>query len=40
LARQIFDGWGIAHMMNWYSGQPITPAFNLQYASRDQGVPN
>lgn len=40
VARQIFDGWGIAHMMNWYSGQPISPAFNLQYASRDQGVPN
>lgn len=40
VARQMFDGWNIAHMINWYSGEPLTPTFGLQYASRDQGVPN
>lgn len=38
--RQVFDGWGIAHMMNFYSGRPLSPTFGLQYANNNQGVPN
>jgi hypothetical protein len=39
-ARQVFDGWGLAHMMNFYSGRALTPTFGLQYASNTQGVAN
>lgn len=39
-ARQVFDGWGIAHMMNFYSGRALTPTFGLQYAGNTQGVAN
>lgn len=39
-ARQVFDGWGIAHMMNFYSGRALTPSFGLQYAGNTQGVAN
>jgi len=38
--RQIFDGWGIAHLMNFYSGRPLSPTFGLQYANNNQGVAN
>jgi hypothetical protein len=38
--RQIFDGWAIAHMMNFYSGRPLTPTFGMQYANNTQGVAN
>jgi hypothetical protein len=37
-ARQVFDGWGLAHMMNFYSGRALTPTFGLQYAGNTQGV--
>jgi hypothetical protein len=40
VARQILDGWGIAHMMNFYSGRPLTPTLGLQYANNNQGVAN
>ncbi len=39
-ARQILDGWGIAHLMNFYSGRSLTPSFGLQYANNTQGVAN
>lgn len=39
-AKQAFDGWSIAHLMNFYSGRALTPTFNLQYANNTQGVPN
>ncbi len=38
--RQLLDGWGIAHLMNFYSGRPLTPTFGLQYANNTQGVAN
>lgn len=38
--RQVFDGWSIAHMMNFYSGRGLTPSFGLQYAGNTQGVAN
>lgn len=40
VARQLLDGWGIAHLMNFYSGRPLTPGISLQYASNTQGVAN
>ncbi|HET8547529.1 MAG TPA: carboxypeptidase regulatory-like domain-containing protein [Bryobacteraceae bacterium] len=40
VGRQILDGWGIAHLMNFYSGRPLTPSFGLQYANNTQGVAN
>lgn len=39
-ARQLFDNWGIAHLMNFYSGQPLTPGISYQYANNTQGVAN
>ncbi|MBN8733478.1 MAG: carboxypeptidase regulatory-like domain-containing protein [Acidobacteria bacterium] len=39
-SRQLLDGWNIAHLMNFYSGQPLTPTFGLQYSSNNQGVAN
>jgi len=39
-ARQLLDGWSIAHLMNFYSGRPLTPGFSLQYSSNTQGVAN
>jgi hypothetical protein len=39
-ARQLFDGWSLAHMMNFYSGRALTPDYNLQYAGNTQGVAN
>jgi outer membrane receptor protein involved in Fe transport len=36
----VFDNWGIAHMMNFYTGQPLTPGISLQYANNTQGVAN
>lgn len=38
--RQLLDGWGIAHLMNFYSGRPLSPTFGLQYANNTQGVAN
>jgi hypothetical protein len=38
--RRVLDGWGIAHLMNFYSGRPLTPTFGLQYANNTQGVAN
>ncbi len=38
--KQLLDGWGIAHLMNFYSGRPLTPTFGLQYANNTQGVAN
>ncbi len=38
--RHLLDGWGIAHLMNFYSGRPLTPTFGLQYANNTQGVAN
>jgi hypothetical protein len=38
--RAIFDGWGIAHLMNFYSGAPLTPTIATQYANNTQGVAN
>ncbi len=40
VARQVLDGWGVAHMMNFYSGRPLTPTLGLQYANNNQGVAN
>jgi hypothetical protein len=40
VARQILDGWGIAHLMNFYSGRSLTPSFGMQYANNTQGVAN
>ncbi|MDZ4800950.1 MAG: carboxypeptidase regulatory-like domain-containing protein [Bryobacteraceae bacterium] len=40
VAKQIFEGWSIAHLMNFYSGRPLTPSFGLQYAGNTQGVAN
>ncbi|MBI4877569.1 MAG: carboxypeptidase regulatory-like domain-containing protein [Acidobacteria bacterium] len=40
VGRQIFDGWGIAHMMNFYSGRGLSPSFGMQYANNTQGVAN
>ncbi|MDZ7638488.1 MAG: hypothetical protein U5J83_09610 [Bryobacterales bacterium] len=40
VAKQVFDGWNVAHLMNFYSGRALTPTFNLQYANNTQGVPN
>jgi hypothetical protein len=40
LGRQLLDGWGIAHLMNFYSGRPLTPSFGLQYSGNTQGVAN
>ncbi|MGH8247406.1 MAG: hypothetical protein ACREUU_13360, partial [Gammaproteobacteria bacterium] len=36
--RQVLDGWSVAHLMNFYSGRPLTPSFGLQYANNTQGV--
>jgi hypothetical protein len=38
--RQILDGWSLAHLINIYSGRPLTPSFGLQYADNTQGVAN
>ncbi|MBL8233309.1 MAG: TonB-dependent receptor [Bryobacterales bacterium] len=38
--RQVFDEWGIAHLMNFYTGQPLTPGISMQYANNTQGVAN
>jgi hypothetical protein len=38
--RAIFDGWGVAHLMNFYTGQPLTPTIATQYATNTQGVAN
>jgi hypothetical protein len=40
VGRAIFDGWGIAHMMNFYCGYPVTPTIATQYALNTQGVAN
>ena len=40
VARQLFDGWGIAHLMNFYTGQPLTPGISSQYSGNTQGVAN
>jgi hypothetical protein len=40
LSKQLFDGWGIAHLMNFYTGQPLTPGLGMQYANNTQGVAN
>jgi hypothetical protein len=40
VARQVLDGWGIAHLMNFYSGRGLTPSFGMQYANNTQGVAN
>jgi len=40
VARQVLDGWGIAHLMNFYSGRALTPSFGMQYANNTQGVAN
>jgi hypothetical protein len=40
VGRQILEGWGIAHLMNFYSGRPLTPTLGLQYANNTQGVAN
>jgi outer membrane receptor protein involved in Fe transport len=39
-AKQVFDGWALAHMMNFYSGRALTADYNLQYAGNTQGVAN
>jgi hypothetical protein len=38
VGRQVLDGWGIAHLMNFYSGRGLTPSFGMQYANNTQGV--
>jgi hypothetical protein len=40
VGRQIFDGWSIAHLMNFYSGRGLSPTMGLQYANNTQGVAN
>ncbi|MCC7341257.1 MAG: carboxypeptidase regulatory-like domain-containing protein [Bryobacterales bacterium] len=40
VARQVFEGWNVAHLMNFYSGRALTPTFNLQYANNTQAVAN
>ena len=40
VGRQVFDGWSIAHMMNFYSGRGLTPTFGMQYSGNTQGVAN
>lgn len=40
VGRQIFDGWGIAHLLNFYSGRYISPGFGIQEANTTNGVAN
>jgi hypothetical protein len=40
VARQVLDGWGLAHLMNFYSGRALTPSFGMQYSGNTQGVAN
>jgi hypothetical protein len=40
VGRQIFDGWTIAHLMNFYSGRSLSPGMGFQYALNTQGVAN
>ncbi|MCZ2153265.1 MAG: TonB-dependent receptor [Bryobacterales bacterium] len=40
VAKQVFSGWTLAHLMNFYSGRALTPTFGLQYANNTQGVAN
>lgn len=40
IGRQIFNGWGIAHLMNFYSGRYVSPGFNIQEANTTNGVGN
>lgn len=40
LSKQIFDGWNIAHLMNFYSGSPTSVGFGLQYTNSTSGVAN
>jgi outer membrane receptor protein involved in Fe transport len=37
-ARHLLDGWGIAHLMNFYSGRALTPAISLQYANNTSNL--
>ncbi len=39
-ARQLLDGWGLAHLINFYSGRPLTPSVGFQYADNTQGLAN
>jgi outer membrane receptor protein involved in Fe transport len=39
-ARKIFEGWGFAHLVNFYSGRALTPGISFQYANNTQGVAN
>jgi hypothetical protein len=40
VARQVFEGWSIAHLMNFYTGSPTTVGFGLQYTNSNAGVAN
>jgi len=40
VGRQIFDGWQVAHLMNFYSGRYVTPSFGIQEANTTNGASN
>jgi hypothetical protein len=40
VSKQIFDGWSIAHLMNFYTGSPTSVGFGLQYTNSTAGVAN
>jgi hypothetical protein len=40
VGKQIFDGWNVAHLLNFYSGRYITPTFGIQEANTTNGVAN
>ncbi len=40
VAKQVFDGWSIAHLMNFYTGSPTSVGFGLQNANNTSGVAN
>jgi len=38
--RQVFDGWQVSHLMNFYTGRYITPTFGIQEANTTNPVSN